>query len=168
MGKHSRVLGRISMTTTVSKVDTKWETKKTQEENARIVAAIYLSAFETLSKYGEKAHEEFEASIRKFKIDNYKAHGVKTPLDLVRAIAETEFNVFGSQIEISGDEKKATLKYNSCGMWEATQKLHKFTAEQEEKMGKTCQASYTKIAEAFGLKFESDMSNDSYQMTFSK
>lgn len=156
------------MTTTVTKVDKKWETKKVQEESARLVATIYMSAFETLSKYGEKAHEEFETLVRNHKIDRYRALGVKTPMDLVRAIAETEHNVFGSQIEICGDDKKATLRYNSCGMWEATQKLHKMTEQQKEIMSKNCQASYTKIAQEFGLNFESRMDNDTYTMTFSK
>lgn len=156
------------MTTTIIKVDTKWDTKKMQEVNTRIFASMYLSSFETLAKHGDKALEEFNTMMRNFKIEGYKALGVKTPMDLVRAIAETEYNLFGSQIEISGDEKRATLKYNTCGMWEACQKLHKLTAAQEEMMGKQCQSSHEKLAEAFGFTFECDMSNDTYAMTFSK
>lgn len=155
------------MTTTITKVDTKWDTKKLQEVNTRVFASMYISAFQALSKQGEKAFDEFESTMRSFKIEAYKHLGVKTPLDLVRAIAETEFNLFGSQIEIIGDEKKATLKYNTCGIWDAMQKLHKFSPEQEELMGKNCQASHSKLAEAFGMKFECDMSNDTYSMTFS-
>jgi hypothetical protein len=156
------------MTTTVSKVDEKWETKKVQEESARIVAVIYRSAFETLSNYGPKALEEFETTVRKYKIEHYKTLGVRTPLDLVRAIAETEHNVFGSQIEICGDDMNAVLRYNSCGMWEATQKLQKMTVEQREMMTANCKSSYTRIAGEFGFRFESQMDHDSYTMTFSR
>lgn len=156
------------MTTTVTKVESKWETKKTQEETARILAVVYLSAFDTLSKYGEKACEEFETMVRRHKIDHYRHLGVQTPIDLVRAISETEHNVFGSEIEIFGDEKKACLRYKKCGMWEATQKLHVMTQEKEEMMGKNCQNSYIKIAEEFGFKFEGKMEDDCYILTFTK
>jgi hypothetical protein len=156
------------MTTTATKVNTKWNLEKTQQTTARLISSMYVSAFQTLAKYGEKAHEEFDTVLRQHKIDHYKQMGVKTPLDLVKAIAETDHNVFGSDIEISGDDKKATLKYNSCGMWEAMQKLHKFTPEQEEKMGAQCASSWTHIAKEFGFNYEPKHEKDTYAMTFSK
>ena len=112
--------------------------------------------------------EEFSNLMRQHKIDHYKTLDIKTPLDLVKAIAESDHNVFGSDVEIHGDDKKATLKYNSCGMWNAMQNLHKFTSEQEEKMGAQCAANWTKIAEAFDMKYEAKHGKDTHEMTFSK
>lgn len=154
------------MTITVTKVDTKWDTKKTQEATSHMFASMFVSAFEVISKQGEKAMEEFQKLSREQKINYYKGLNLKTPLELVRAIAEHDFNVFGSQIEISGDDKKATLKYLSCGMWEATQKLAKFTPEQEEKMGAGCVATWQIIANDLGFNFEPKMEKDSYEMIF--
>lgn len=155
------------MTTTVEKIETKWETKKTQDVASKMMASMFVSALEALSKHGgEKAIEEFTTISRQHKVDYYKHLGVKTPIDLVRAIAETEHNVFGSQIEIHGDAKKATLKYNSCGLWDSMQKLGKFTPEQEEKMGAQCASNWTNIAKEFGFTYEPKMEKDSYEMTF--
>ena len=156
------------MTTTVTKVQTKWETKKTQENTANAFAAIYLSAYQALSQAGEKAHEEFNNLMVQHKIAHYKAAGVKTPLDLVRTMAETEHNLFGSEVEISGDENKATIKWNTCGMWNACKTLGKLTPEQEQKMGENCSATSAKLAKEFGFKAEPNMTKDTWEMTFSK
>lgn len=156
------------MTTTATKVETKWETKKVQEATTQMFAGLFLSAHEVISKLGGKAQEEFEQLLLKHKIEHYKKLGVKTPIELVKAIAETEHNVFGSQIEISGDEKRATLKYNSCGLWEASKKLGKFTPEQEKEKGERCAASMTQLAKEFGFNFEPKFTDDNYEMTFSK
>ena len=43
------------MTTTVTKVDTKWETKRTQETAANIVSSMYVSVYKVLSQFGEQA-----------------------------------------------------------------------------------------------------------------
>jgi len=154
------------MTTTATKVTTKWETKRTQETNAHIISSLFVSAYQTLSKYGDKAHQEFDSLVREHKINHYKSLGVKTPYDLVKAIAESEHNCFGSEVEISGDDKKASLKFLNCAVWNAMQKLHKPTPDQEAKMGEQCSANWTKIADAFGLKYEPKHEKDSYEMIF--
>ncbi len=156
------------MTTTATKVETKWETKKTQEVTSHMFAAVYHAANEVLSKLGTKAQDEFDTLVLKQKAEHYKKLGVKTPLELVKAIAEHDHNVFGSKIEISGDDKKATLKFNSCGMWEASQKIAKLTPEQEKIQGERCTNNMAHFAKEFGFNFEPKHSDDSYEMTFSK
>lgn len=155
-------------TSTLTKVNTKWDQKRTQQTSAYIVASTFVAAFEVLSKFGPKALEEFDTLLRKSKIEHYKALGVKTPIELVRAISDSEHNVFGSEIEISGDDRHAVLKYNSCGLWSEMQKQGKFTAEQEKIMGEQCVASWTQIAREFGLKYEAKCGEDMYEMHFSK
>jgi len=158
------------MPVTTTKVTTKWDHAKTTETASRIVASSWLAAWEVISKLDQKVQDEYHRLTRQHKLDYYKSLNIKTPLDLVRAIAETEHNIFGSEIEISGDEKKANLKYNSCGVWNASQKLStgKFSPEEEQKMGEQCQATWGQIAKEFGFNFEPKMTKDSYEMTFSK
>jgi hypothetical protein len=156
------------MSITTTKVTTKWDAKKTAEVTSHIVASTWLSAFEVISKLDQKAQQEFHNLTTQHKLNHYKQMNIKNPMDLVRAIGETEHNVYGSDIEISGDENKATLKYNSCGMWNASQKLGKFTPEQEQKMGEQCVSTWSQIAKEFGFKYEPKMEKDSYEMTFSK
>ncbi len=157
------------MTTTATKIQTKWDAKKTQEAAAKIVASLYVAAFQALAKTGNKeAYEEFENTVRQFKVNHYKQLGVKTPIDLVKAMAECEYNVFGSEIEISGDEKKAEIKHNTCGLWNAMQELGKFTPEQEEKLGQHFQQSLAKTAKEFGFNIDAKFEKDSCLVTFSK
>lgn len=158
------------MTTTTTKVTTKWDAKKVAETNANILAATWLSAYEVISKLDQKAVQEFSDKLTEHKLSHYKSLNIKTPMDLVKAIGETEHNVFGSEMEIFGDDKKATLKYLSCGMWAASEKLckNKFSAEEEQRMGEQCAASWTKIGQEFGFKFEPKMSKESWELTFSK
>lgn len=157
------------MTATATKVTTKWDAKKVAQTTSAIMSATWMSAYEVLSKLDHKALLEFNKLVTEHKLNHYKSLNIKTPLELVKAIAETEHNVFGSEIEIVGDEQKATLKYVSCGMWEASQKhCAKFSQEQQQKMGEMCQESWKHIAEQFGFKFEPKMGKDTFEMTFSK
>jgi hypothetical protein len=158
------------MTTTTTKVETKWDAKKTAERNASILAATWVSAYEVISKLDQKAVQEFQDKLTQHKLNYYKTLNIKTPMDLVKAIGETEHNVFGSEMEIHGDDKKATLKYLSCGMWNASEKLcaGKLSQEDEQKMGEQCAASWSKIGKEFGFNFEPKMSKDFWELTFSK
>ncbi|HEY9773706.1 MAG TPA: hypothetical protein V6C81_07835 [Planktothrix sp.] len=157
-------------TTTPTKVTTKWDSKKIAETTSHLVAGTWLAAFEVLSKLDKKAVEEFHKLTTQHKLSFYKNLNIKTPMELVRAIAEHDHNLFGSEIEISGDENKATLKYNTCGVWQASEKLgaKNFSPEQQKLMGDQCAQSWNTIAKEFGFNFEPKMTQDSYEMTFSK
>jgi hypothetical protein len=156
------------MSTTATKVQTKWDAKKIQDATAHMFASMFVASFETISKVSPKALEEWQTIMRNHKIEHYKKIGVKTPMELAKAIAETDHNLFGSELEISGDDNKATIKYNKCAMWEATQKIAKFNEAQQKQMGESCQGSWAIIAKEFGFKVEPKMTEDTYEMTFSK
>ncbi len=83
-------------------------------------------------------------------------------------MAEQDANLFGSKIEITGDEAAATLTYNSCGMWNALKKVGNLTPEQEEKMGGSFQTCMQSLANEFGLKTDVKFANDTCAVTFSK
>lgn len=150
------------MTTTLTKktVETTWTPKQIQERATEMMAMQWMTAYGILCKHGETASKEFDTQLRRFKAEHYKKMGVKTPLDLVKAVAEFEANVFGSKIEIWGDEKEAHLSYNACGMWEAMKKLGQMTKEQEQKMEGQFEHCVTEFAKEFGftatLKMEGD------------
>lgn len=158
------------MTTTVAKtpVEAKWNIQKVQEEAARVIASNCLAAQQVLSKYGEKALEEYKAASREFRVNHLKSLGVKTPIELARAMAEAEANIFGSKIDISGDEKSASLTYNQCAMWNAIKEIGKLTPEQEEKMGAGFQSCMQDLAKEMNLKADVKMGEDSCTVTFTK
>src|ERR1700733_15195823 len=99
--------------TTATKVDKKWETKKVQERTANVMAGMLVSAFQALGKAGKEAHEEFHKLMTQQKVSHFKSLNIKTPLELAHAIGEQDHNLFGSELEVTGDDKKATVKWNS-------------------------------------------------------
>ena len=155
-------------TATQTPVKATWPITKVQEQAARIAASNLSAAFQILSKHGEESVNEFKAAVRKFKVAHLKEVGVKTPLELANAVAEIEANVFGSQITISGDEKAATLTYQTCAMWNAMQKLNNFTPAEQEKMGAGFQTCMQDLANEFGFKANVQMAGQTCSVTFNK
>jgi len=142
-------------------VEPKWNTTQIQEEAVRAHSMLYLTAMNTVAKLGgEKAVQEFQTEMRQHKVEHYKKVGVKTPLELVKAMAEFEANVFGSKIEISGDENKAELKYNQCAMWNAMKNFGHLNAQQEEQMGRSFEMCVQNLAKEFGFKAETKFEGD--------
>ncbi|MBS1954767.1 MAG: hypothetical protein JST89_11305 [Cyanobacteria bacterium SZAS-4] len=159
-------------TTTPTKkvVEQTWTVKQIQEAASAMAANMCFSAKSVLMEHGDMALlTKYENAVRKGKIDHYKALGVKTPIELVKAMAETETNVFGSEIEIMGDDKSATLNYLSCAMWNQMEKMMgKMTPEQQEKAGASFQNCVMETAKAFDLKGDVKMGEKACTITFTK
>lgn len=158
------------MTTTAVKttVEAKWSPTKVQEETARVMAGNCMAAFQVLSKYGEQAVKEYQDAARQYKVNYLKNAGVKTPLELAKASAELEANLFGSKIEIAGDDKSATATYKACGMWNALQKVGNLTPEQQEKMGANFENCVQTTAKEFNFKADVHMEGDTCTVTYTK
>lgn len=159
------------MTTTAFKktvVEPTWTLIKVQEEAARAAATAMVTTMTVLAKHGEKAVEEFRTEMHKHKLAHFKTLNVKTPYDLVKAIAEFETNVFGSKIEIWGDEKEAGMTYQNCAMWNAISKIAPLTPEQEEKMGKDFGTCMTTMADKLGFKTTIEMGKEVCTINFKK
>ena len=149
-------------------VEPKWNTTQIQEQVTRVYGLQFMTALQILAKYGEEAQKEFGTAMREHKLNYYKSLNVKTPIELVKAMSEFEANVFGSKIEIWGDEKSATLKYNSCAMWNAMQKHGKMTQQQEEQMGSKWEQCMQSLSDELGFKLETKFEGECCTMTFSK
>lgn len=159
------------MTITAEKktvVEPTWALKQVQGEVARLFATQFTTIMSVLPTYGEKAVEDFRTKSEEAKLAHLKTLNIKTPMDLVKHLAEFETNVFGSKIEIWGTETEASMNYLACAMWEATQKLGKMTKEQEEKMGKGWEACLTNTAKAFGYTVKLEMNEKTAIVTFKK
>jgi hypothetical protein len=158
-------------TATLSKITVKptWTVEKLQQNVARAYAMQLIAAMTVLGKHGgEKALEEFQTIMRSNKVEHLKGLGVKTPIELVQHLAEFEANVFGSVVEIWGDEKAAHMTYTTCGMWKAMEASGKLSAEQIEKMGAGMQNCMSLTAKEFGLNAEVVKSNDLCTVNFTK
>jgi hypothetical protein len=156
-------------TATKTLVQPTWTPTQVQETTARMAASTCFAAQQTLAKHGgEEAFAEYQTAVRRSRIEYLKTLGIKGAIDLAQAIAEQDTNLFGSKIEISGDEKSATLTYLSCGMWNAMKSLDKLTTEQEAKMGEGFQSCMHATAGEFGLKANVQFEGTTCTVGFSK
>lgn len=158
------------MSTVVTKkvIEATWGIPKIQEAAARAFARNCMAATTVLSKSGDQAIKEYQELIHKSQLEHLKKLGVKTPLELVIAKAEFETNVFGSKIEVEGEENCAKLNYIQCAMWDAMQKDCNLTPEKQEKMGQNFQSCVQNFAKEWGFKGEVKMDETSCTVTFSK
>ncbi len=157
------------MTQVLEKTEIKatWKPEQMQEMYSQMMANSFMSAMQVLCKHGEAATKEFQEISRKPMIAYYKKLGVSTPIEVIKAKAELEANIFGSKIEFWGDDKEAHLLYNSCGMWDAMKKCG-MPKEQEEKMCGSMEACVKSFAEEFGLKGEVKFEGEKATITLRK
>ncbi len=122
-----------------------------------------------LGKHGEELMKEYKTASRKPMVEYYKRLGTKTPLELIRAKAELEANIFGSITEVWGTENEAHLTYIKCGMWDAMKKCGGgMCSETESKMMEGFETCVREFANEFGYKGEVKMEGEKATITFKK
>jgi hypothetical protein len=157
------------MSAVIQKTEVKptWSAEKMHEMYSRMMAHNYMSAMQVICKHGEEATKEYQEVSRKPMVEYYKKLGVTTPIEIIKAKAELESNIFGSKIEFWGDEKEAHLLYNSCGMWNAMKECGMPKA-QEEKMCASMEQCVSAFAHEFGLKGEVKFDGEKATITLRK
>lgn len=158
----------MTTATTKERVQQTWPVSKVQQETARVLSNSCFNAMTILEKAGPEFVKQYNDAILASKVDFYRSIGVKTPMDLVKAMAEFETNVFGSKIVFFGDDKTASLEYEECACLEQMKKNPNFKPEAMEKMGKFFAENTEKLAKEFGFKGEMKMNGQTAQLTFCK
>lgn len=159
------------MTTSFQKQQIKqtWDVKKLQDCATKMVAEKIAGRLKCIEKHPGKEIEEMEKASAHLRSETMKKCGVKTPMDLVKHLAEFEVNMFGTQASIGGEEKNAVLYNEKPTVWLEAKKLIHLTKAQEE----TLQHHYCQwmehLAQGFGFKADVEVANDgnSSQITFS-
>ena len=162
------------MTTVATKptvIEAAWNTTQIQGEAARVLATQFVTTMGLLHKVGgEAAVQEFKTAMEAHRVEHFKGLGIKTPYELVKAMAEFDTNVFGSKVEIWGDEHTASMKYLSCGMWNAMEKYNLIKPEAKEEMSKGFGTCMQSLGAKFGFTTEAQMctTEKSATVTFKK
>ena len=140
-------------------VEAKWTTVKMQEEFARVMAQNAMTTMGVVCKHGEVITNELHTAMLHDKVAHFKTLNIKTPMDLIKAMAESDVNMFGSKVEVWGDEKAAHMQKDTCGMWNAMKKVG-MAPKQEEQMGTWMKDCMHNVAKEFGFKAETKMEGD--------
>lgn len=145
-----------------------WTTKELQETVSKVLVNNYMINTKMFEKLTPELRNEWYDMIAESKANHYMSLNVKTPLELVKAMAEFESNVFGSKIIISGDDHKATMEYEECGCWNMMQKSTCFTPEMGEKLGNCFKTMTEHLSKKFSFQHELVMDEKGAKITFIK
>jgi homoserine trans-succinylase len=126
-----------------------WNVEKIQAEAVGSMTRHMMTTFQVIEKLGPEAQKQFHQAMTQMKVEHFKKLGVKTPIDLVKAFAEFEVNVFGSKIVVWGDDKEASMEYEQCACWESMQKVMPMNEQKKQEMGKCWSEQINAIAKAF-------------------
>jgi hypothetical protein len=111
-----------------------WDVKRMQEEATKMVSHKIAARIRFLKKHSGKEIDEMEKVSAHVYADSLKDRGVKTPMDLVKYLAEYEVNMFGAGASIGGDDQCAVLINQKSAVWLATLQANDFSEEQIETM----------------------------------
>jgi hypothetical protein len=153
---------------TKTKVETNWTLTKVQEAASKAMTSQCLAVKNFIEKQGPGVFAEWQKVSIQPRVQHLKATGVKTPFELVKAMAEFETNVFGSKINIWGDDKLASLEYESCACWNNIQQMVKMTEEEGKKFGEMFNQSIELMAKEFGFKGQVAFEGEKAVITFTK
>ncbi|MBX9686126.1 MAG: hypothetical protein K2X27_05460 [Candidatus Obscuribacterales bacterium] len=156
--------------TTASKIQIKatWTQKQLQEVAANTMVNNYIGVTKLFEKLTPELRQEFRVMMAGMKVNYYKSIGVKTPMDLAKAMAEFDANVFGSEVVLVGDENKVEIHYETCGCWNLMQKNACFTPAMGESLGECFKTSIELITKELGLKGHVEMTETSAVIHISK
>ncbi len=141
------------MTTTATKtlVNASWTKERVQQETAETFAQHMATTMNVLCKLGHEVVEQHSKASTEAKVAHYKKLGVKTPIELVTAMAEYETNVMGSKIKVWGDDKQASMEYEVCACYNAMNKIGAINEKNSAEMGKGWETCMNATAKAFGF-----------------
>ncbi len=143
-----------------------WKAEEFHATNSKMAAKQMMVTMKVLAKHGEEIKKEWETEMRDSMKQYFVEKNVKTPIEFAQAKAELEANLYGSEVEVWGDDKEAHFTYKTCGMWKAMEACG-VTKEQMEKMSSGFESCVKNMAQEFGfqgeLKFEGEIPTITYR-----
>jgi hypothetical protein len=84
----------------IHKIKQSWDIKEMQKAATTMVSEKIASRIHFLEKHNGEETEEMEKASAQLNAEKLIKSGVKTPLELVKYLAEYEVNMFGSQASL--------------------------------------------------------------------
>lgn len=144
-----------------------WQTSKVQTEVLKSVATIYASLEKTLSK----TSPEIVAEVNKIVLINkgyYENQPIKTPIDLVNAIAEYTANVLGIKVAIAGEPNKASVVFEGGTLANQLAAINSVPPNQVPALVEYFKNGLADLGAQFGFKSEITTAQPDFIVTFIK
>ncbi len=154
-----------------SKIQPSWTANKVQEEAASALTAQMAATTKILKAANPELLTQVRREWARLKVENFRAQGVKTPFDLVKAWTEYETNLFGSKMQFWGDENKAHVEYEACGCWNALERITDCEVERDS-MSEGWSEMTQLLAKEFGFTGQEKIGTEPHEaactITFTK
>lgn len=144
-----------------------WQTSKVQAEVVKSVATIYASLEDILST--EKP--EIIAEVNKIVLINkgyYASLPIKTPIELINAIAEYAANVLGIKVAIVEDNNKASIVFEGGTLASKLASINKVPANEVPALIDYFKNGIVELGAQFGFKTEITTAQPDFIVTFTK
>jgi len=128
-----------------------WDLDHIRKEVGTIIAEYKMSYLTALKDYPEQLLKVQECFMNDH-VRIMKNRGVKTPIDMVRYLAELTVNLAGGEIRINGDESSASIAYDSLPMWEEMKDKLDMSPAGKQQLADLSNAAIQPFAAQFGLK----------------
>lgn len=145
---------------TWTKVEATWDLARIRKEAGRLITDYKMAIWLVLQNEPEIL-EKLQAILYGQFVDQLKADGVKTPMDLVRYLAELTVNLVGGTASISGDDNEASIAFDHIPGWDQTKdKLELDSSEQKEKLMLVFRDSLDRFCALLDLNFTAEVEGD--------
>ncbi len=153
----------------IHKIKQSWDIKEMQKAATTMVSEKIASRIHFLEKHNGEETEEMEKASAQLNAEKLIKSGVKTPLELVKYLAEYEVNMFGSQASFSGDDESAVLINEKSNVWLQTKHANHFSEKSVSAMMEHYISWMKHLGHKFGFKVEVEIAEDqnSSKATFS-
>jgi hypothetical protein len=160
------------MTTSIKEQSIKpsWPVEQIRQMNVKEQALHMVARVKMMEEKGETELPKSGCAVATGVAKQLKQKGVKTPLDLVRHMAEHDANLYGADVAISGDDTKASLILKTPTVWLAVKDMKELSPEEEKVAGKMWRDWLTQFGKEFGFGVDVETTPDdtSAKITFSR
>lgn len=156
-----------TITTNKKPVAPNWQTAQVQTEVVKSVATIYASLETVLAK----ASPEIAAEAAKIVLINkgyYANLPIKSPLDLVNAVAEYTANVLGIKVAIVGDADKPLIIFEGGTLANKLAAVISLAPSQVPTLIDYFKKGFGELGAQFGYKTEITSAEPDFIVSFSK
>ncbi|HEY9775164.1 MAG TPA: hypothetical protein V6C81_15470 [Planktothrix sp.] len=150
------------------KIEPSWSVSEIQEHVVKSICSQMQMKLEMAESGKLQNAEELRNKSAQHKAECFKKDGVKSPLELVKKLAELEVNLTGSKVSISGDDERATLIQDEPKVYlEIRQKIDE---QKLEKLREFFSAWMTQLGQNFGFQTKVELAPEGKgtKITFSR
>jgi hypothetical protein len=149
-------------------VQANWPIERIQQEITKMIAGKIVTRLKLVESGAEDVVEKFGRMSAEQLAETLRHNGVKTPLQLVKYMAEHQANLFAAKVEYGGDENNATLFIENPTVWLEVKKIAPMSPEQEKLMQKHYENWKRHLAKSMGFESQVEIRDNTCTVTFSK